>query len=47
MFFRAEELRSALFKVFQKQARKQGISLAKIKKRVEFSYTLQCDVEKK
>jgi len=43
----AEELRNALFKAFQKQARKQGISLAKIKKQVEFSYTLQCDVEKK
>ncbi len=43
----SEELRSALFKAFQKQARKQGISLAKNKKRVEFSYTLQCDVEKK
>ncbi len=42
-----EELRRALYKAFQKQARKQGISLAKIKKRVEFSYTLQCDVEKK
>ena len=42
-----EELRGALFKVFQKQARKQGISLAKIKKRVEFNYTLHCDVEEK
>ncbi|MCP4937527.1 MAG: hypothetical protein GY927_25780 [bacterium] len=42
-----EELRSVLFKVFQKQARKQGISLAKIKKRVEFSYTLNCGIEEK
>ncbi len=42
-----EELRSALFKVFQRQARKQGISLAKIKKRAEFSYTLNCDIQEK
>ena len=42
-----EELRIALYKVFQKQARKQGVSLAKIKKRVDFSYTLNCDIEAK
>lgn len=42
-----EELRTALYKAFQKKARKQGISLAKIKKRVEFTYTLTCDIEEK
>ncbi len=43
----SEELKAALYKAFQKQARKQGVSLAKIKKRVQFSYTLQCDIEEK
>ncbi len=42
-----EELRAALYKAFQKQARKQGTSLAKIKKRVELSYSLRCDIEEK
>ena len=42
-----EELRTTLYKAFQKKARKQGISLAKIKKRVEFTYTLTCDIEEK
>ena len=41
----SEELRSALYKAFQKQARKQGFSLAKVKKRARLSYTLTCDIE--
>ena len=42
-----KELRDALYKAFQKQARKQGFSLAKVKKRVELSYTLKLDIEEK
>ena len=42
-----EELRAALYKAFQKQAHKQGVSLAKIKKRADLSYTLKCAIEEK
>ncbi len=42
-----KELRSALYKAFQRQARAQGISLAKIKKQVEFEYILDCNLKKK
>ncbi len=42
-----KELRSALYKAFQRQARAQGISLAKIKKQVDFEYTLGCNIKKK
>ena len=42
-----KELRSALYKAFQRQARAQGISLAKIKKQVDFEYILDCNLKKK
>lgn len=42
-----EELGGALYKAFQRQARKQGISLAKIKKQVDFEYSLDCNLKKK
>lgn len=42
-----KELRSALYKAFQRQARAQGISLAKISKQVEFEYVLDCNIKKK
>jgi len=42
-----KELRSALYKAFQRQARAQGINLAKINKQVEFEYILDCNLKKK
>ncbi len=39
-----EEFRAALYKLFQRQARKHGLSLAKSKSRVELSYSLRCDI---
>lgn len=42
-----KELRSALYKAFQRQARTQGISLAKIKKQVDFEYILDCNLKRK
>ncbi|MBL4731940.1 MAG: hypothetical protein JKY82_04980 [Rhizobiaceae bacterium] len=42
-----KELRNALYKAFQRQARAQGISLAKINKQVEFEYVLDCNIKKK
>ena len=39
-----EELRSALYKAFQKKARKQGLSLAKIKKLADLEYSLECNL---
>ena len=42
-----KELRNALYKAFQRQARAQGISLVKIKKQVEFEYILDCNLKKK
>jgi hypothetical protein len=42
-----KELRSALYKAFQRQARAQGIDLAKINKRVKFEYVLDCNIKKK
>ncbi|PCI04452.1 MAG: hypothetical protein COB78_09090 [Hyphomicrobiales bacterium] len=42
-----KELRSALYKAFQRQARAQGIDLAKINKQVEFEYVLDCNIKKK
>ena len=41
------ELRAALYKIFQKKARKQGISLAQLKKRASISYGLTCDIEER
>ena len=42
-----KELRSALYKAFQRQARAQGINLAKVNKQVEFEYILDCNLKKK
>ncbi|MCP4185163.1 MAG: hypothetical protein GY761_17940 [Hyphomicrobiales bacterium] len=42
-----QELKAALYKAFQRQARAQGISLASIKKQVDFEYILQCNLNKK
>ncbi|MFK5981062.1 MAG: hypothetical protein QM488_19500 [Rhizobiaceae bacterium] len=42
-----KELRRALYKAFQRQARAQGINLAKINKQVEFEYVLDCNIKKK
>ncbi|MCP4073497.1 MAG: hypothetical protein GY742_17430 [Hyphomicrobiales bacterium] len=42
-----KELRSALYKAFQRQARAQGISLARIKKQADFEYILDCNFRKK
>ncbi len=42
-----KELRGALYKAFQRKARKQGISLAKIKKLADFEYSLECDITEK
>ena len=41
------ELRNALYKAFQKKARKQGISLSKVKKLVDFEYSLDCNLREK
>ena len=42
-----QELKSALYKAFQRRARAQGISLARIKKQVDFEYILQCNLNEK
>ena len=42
-----KELKAALYKAFQRQARAQGISLARIKKQVDFEYILECNLNKK
>ncbi|MEP0942776.1 MAG: hypothetical protein ABJH63_01590 [Rhizobiaceae bacterium] len=42
-----EEFRAVLYKLFQRQARKQGLSLAKSKSRIELSYCLQCNISSK
>ncbi len=42
-----KELRSALYKAFQRQARAQGFNLAKINKHVELEYILDCNLKKK
>ena len=42
-----KELREALYKAFQKKARKQGLSLAKIKKLADLEYSLECNLTEK
>ena len=42
-----KELRSALYKAFQRQARIQGLNLAKINKQAELEYVLDCNLKKK
>ena len=42
-----KELRNALYKAFQRQARAQGLNLAKINKQVDFEYMLDCNLKKK
>ena len=42
-----KDLRSALYKAFQRQARAQGLNLAKINKQVEIEYLLDCNFKKK
>lgn len=39
-----EDLRNTLYKIFQRKARKQGISLAKIKKGSIIEYSIECNV---
>jgi len=41
------ELRKALYKAFQRQARKQGVSLAEIKKTAVIEYSLTCNIRGK
>jgi len=41
------DLRDILYKLFQKKARKQGFSLAKIKKQASIEYRLDCNIEDK
>jgi hypothetical protein len=41
------ELRAVLYKAFQKQARKEGGSLAQLKKIGTIEYRLECDVSEK
>jgi hypothetical protein len=41
------DLRNILYKSFQRQARKQGISLSKIRKIVNIEYVLHCNVKEK
>ncbi len=41
------ELRAVLYKAFQRQARKEGISLAKCKKSGIVKYNLECNIESK
>ncbi len=41
------ELRNILYKAFQRQARRQGFSLAKIKKSADIEYNLSCTITKK
>jgi hypothetical protein len=42
-----KELRKILYKAFQKQARKQGYSLSKVKKLADFEYSLDCSLIEK
>jgi hypothetical protein len=42
-----DDLRVELYKAFQRQARKDGIGLVKLKKIAAFEYTLECRVSKK
>ena len=42
-----EDLRALLYKAFQRQARKEGISLAKLKKIGDIEYRLDCDISDK
>jgi len=41
------ELRKALYKAFQRQARKQGVSLAEIRKTAVIEYSLTCNIRGK
>jgi hypothetical protein len=41
------ELRKILYKLFQRQARKQGVSLAKINKVASIEYSLNCNIREK
>lgn len=41
------ELRKILYKAFQRQARRQGFSLAKIKKLADIEYNLDCTIRMK
>ena len=42
-----EELRTLLYKAFQRQARSQGYSMAKYKKIADIEYNLGCEIIKK
>ncbi|MBT7956360.1 MAG: hypothetical protein HN731_14310 [Rhodospirillaceae bacterium] len=42
-----DDLRALLYKAFQRQARKQNISLAQLKKIADIEYNLLCDVTEK
>jgi hypothetical protein len=42
-----EDLRALLYKAFQRQARKDGISLAKLKKSGNIEFRLDCDITEK
>ena len=42
-----EELRKMLDKAFQRQAKKQGVSVANIKKLAVFEYSLSCNLKEK
>jgi hypothetical protein len=41
------ELRKTLYKLFQRQARKQGVSLAELKKTFVLEYGLTCNIREK
>lgn len=41
------ELRNLLYKAFQRQARKQGVSLSKMKKIANIEYSLDCNITDK
>lgn len=41
------ELRKIFYKLFQRKARSQGVSLARIKKVAAIEYTLNCDIREK
>ena len=42
-----DDLRALLYKAFQRQARKEDISLAQLKKIADIEYSLICDLSKK
>ena len=42
-----DDLRALLYKAFQRQARKEDISLAQLKKIADIEYSLVCDLSKK